>query len=298
MILNHELARERDHRHMDQPPQHQDTQPGREAAMDPRPQYIDPAYQGSEKLKGKVAVITGGDSGIGRAVAVHFAVEGADIVINYLSDDEQEDAEKTLALIHQQGCRGVAVKGDVSDPEFCEELIMKAVSEFGTLDILVNNAGQQYVQSSFEDISAAQLEHTFRTNIFSMFYLTKVALPLLSPGSRIINTASVTAYKGNPSLIDYSATKGAIVAFTRSLAISLGDRNITVNAIAPGPIWTPLIPASFSAREVEHFGQDTLLRRPGQPSEVAPTYVLLASNDGSYMTGQVIHPNGGIILNG
>lgn len=288
----------KDHRDMDQPAQQQHQQPGVEAEMEPRPQYIDPSYKGSCKLQSKVALITGGDSGIGRAVAVHFAAEGANVVINYLADQEKEDAEKTLSLIHHQGARGIAIQGDVSDESFCQYLVGKTAEEFGQLDIVVNNAAQQYPQHDIEDIDHEQLEKTFKTNVFSMFYMVKAALPRLKEGSRIINTTSITAYKGNSALLDYSSTKGAIVTFTRSLAEQLADRKINVNAVAPGPIWTPLIPASFSPEKVESFGKETLLKRPGQPSEVAPAYVFLASNDASYITGQVIHPNGGSVVNG
>ncbi|MCB5186740.1 SDR family oxidoreductase [Methylobacillus caricis] len=287
-----------DHREMDQPAQVQDRQPGVESDMEPRPQYIDPEYRGSGKLEGKAALITGGDSGIGRAVAVHFAVEGANVVINYLSDHERGDAEKTLDLIKEQGVKGIAIQGDVGQENFCKELVQSTVKEFGQLDIVVNNAAQQHPQRGIEDIDQEQLELTFRTNIFSMFYIVKAAMPFLKKGAHIINTASVTAYKGNPVLVDYSATKGAIVSFTRSLAVELSERKIYVNAVAPGPIWTPLIPASFPADKVGEFGKETLLKRPGQPSEVAPAYVFLASNDSSYMTGQVIHPNGGTVVNG
>jgi len=288
----------KDHRDIHQPAQKQSVQPGIESEMEPRPQYIDPSYQGSNKLKGKVAIITGGDSGIGRAIAVHFAAEGANVVINYLSEQERSDAEKTLSLVNQGKDNGLLVEGDVSDQAFCEELVKQALERFGQLDILVNNAAQQYPQKNIEDITNAQLEKTFKANVFAMFYLTKAAVPLLDEGGRIINTASVTAYKGSPGLLDYSATKGAIVSFTRSLAEQLAERNINVNAVAPGPIWTPLIPASFDEKKVKEFGKDTLLKRPGQPSEVAPAYVFLASNDASYITGQVIHPNGGTVING
>lgn len=288
----------RDHRDLEPPSQHQDHQPGTEAEMEPRPQYIDPNYKAARKLEGKVGLITGGDSGIGRAVAVHFAAEGANVVINYLSEQEKQDAEKTISLITSNGGQGLAVQGDISDTSFCQSLVDKTIETFGQLDVVVNNAAQQYPQSSIEDIDQAQLEKTFKTNLFSMFYLVKSALKHLKEGARIINTASVTAYKGNKMLVDYSATKGAIVSFTRSLAQQLADRHIYVNAVAPGPIWTPLIPASFSPEKVEDFGTDVLLKRPGQPSEVAPVYVFLASNDSSYITGQVIHPNGGTVVNG
>jgi len=281
---------------INQPPQHQSTQPGSEAEMDPPPQYIHPEYRGSAKLKGKVAIITGGDSGIGRAVAVHFATEGADVVINYL--EEHEDAQATQALVEEAGGKCLNIAGDVGDEAFCRSLIQKTLDEFGRLDILVNNAGQQYPQDSIEDISQEQLEKTFRANIFSMFYTVKAALPHLEKGARIINTASVTAYKGNKTLLDYSATKGAIVSYTRSLSEQLIDREILVNAVAPGPVWTPLIPATFDAEKVSKFGNQVPLKRVGQPSEIAPAYVFLASNDSSYMSGQIIHVNGGVIVNG
>ncbi|HWU33901.1 MAG TPA: SDR family oxidoreductase, partial [Methylovorus sp.] len=287
-----------DHRNMQQPAQQQHQQPGREEDMEPRPQYIDPGYKASEKLKGKVALISGGDSGIGRAVAVHFAAEGANVGIIYYTDAEEEDAYKTLDILSDYGVYGEVFQGDISDVDFCSQVVQQVMDKFGRLDIVVNNAAQQFEQSSLKDIAPAQLEQTFKVNVFGMFYLTQAALPHLKEGSRIINTASVTAYKGNPVLLDYSATKGAIVAFTRSLSQQLSEQGITVNAVAPGPIWTPLIPASFSAEKVEKFGHDTPMGRPGQPSEVAPAYVFLASNDGSYISGQVIHPNGGTSING
>lgn len=280
------------------PPQTQDKQPGVESEMHPQPQYINPSYRGSGKLTGKVAIITGGDSGIGRAVAIHFAVEGANVVINFLSDDEKEDADKTISLILKQGVSGIALQGDVSDELFCQNLIQETIKNFGKVDILVNNAAVQYPQETIEDIDQNQLEKTFKVNVFSMFYLVKAGLKYMNAGGRIINTASITAYRGSPSLLDYSSTKGAIVSFTRSLAEQLAERDINVNAVAPGPIWTPLIPATFSAQKVADFGKDVLLKRPGQPSEVAPAYVFLASNDASYITGQVIHPNGGAVING
>lgn len=277
------------------PAQPQDL-PGSEAAMTPRPDTGEKDYIGSGKLKGKTALITGGDSGIGRAVAIAFAKEGADVAIAYLQ--EHQDAEETRAKVEREGVRCLMIAGDVGSSRFCEQVVEKAVGAFGKLDILVNNAGVQMSQDSLEKITDEQLERTFRTNIFSMFFLTRAALPHLKEGARIINTASVTAYKGNPMLLDYSSTKGAIVTFTRSLALSLASRGILVNGVAPGPIWTPLIPSTFPSEKVEHFGENVALQRPGQPGEVAPCYVFLASDDSSYMTGQILHPNGGEIVNG
>ncbi|MEA2574829.1 MAG: hypothetical protein QOH93_2127 [Chloroflexia bacterium] len=278
------------------PPQTQDQQPGLESEMTPRPDADDPEYRGSGKLRGRVALITGGDSGIGRAVAILYAREGADVAISYL--DEHSDAEETRRLVEKEGRRCILIPGDIGDEAHCREVVQRTVRELGKLDILVNNAAEQHPQENIEDITAEQLERTFRTNIFAMFYLTKAAMRHLSAGSTIINTTSVTAYKGNPSLLDYSSTKGAIVAFTRSLSQALAEKKIRVNGVAPGPIWTPLIPATFDEDAVATFGADVPLKRPGQPEEVAPSYVFLASDDSSYMTGQVLHPNGGEVVNG
>jgi NAD(P)-dependent dehydrogenase (short-subunit alcohol dehydrogenase family) len=276
-------------------PAQRQRQPGIESRMRPRPRHTDPRAPTGDRLKDKVALITGGDSGIGRSVAIAFATEGADVAIAYL--DEHGDAEETKRLVEEQGGRCITIAGDVGDERFCEVAIARTVNDLGSLDILVNNAAEQHPQESIEKISAKQLERTFRTNIFAYFYLTKAALPHLRKGSAIVNTTSVTAYRGSPSLIDYSATKGAIVAFTRSLSQALVDKGIRVNAVAPGPIWTPLIPATFPDEKVETFGTDTPMGRAGQPEEVAPSYVFLASDDSSYMTGQVLHPNGGEIVN-
>ncbi len=278
------------------PPQEQPGQPGRETEMTPRPDSTMEEYRGSGKLKSRVAIVTGGDSGIGRAVAVAFAKEGADLAVVYLN--EHEDAKRTKEEIEQCGRKCLLIAGDVAEERFCQEVAEKAVSTFHRIDILVNNAAEQHVRESIMDIDNEQLERTFRTNLFSMFHLVKAVLPHLKEGGRIINTTSVTAYKGSPYLLDYSATKGAIVAFTRSLALQLIERGIHVNAVAPGPIWTPLIPATFSADHVAEFGKNTPIKRPGQPDEVAPCYVFLASQDCSYMTGQTLHPNGGTIVNG
>ncbi|HWQ56560.1 MAG TPA: SDR family oxidoreductase [Bryobacteraceae bacterium] len=277
------------------PPQEQPRRPGRETDMTPRPVSQDAKHRGSGKLDGKVALITGGDSGIGRAVAIAFAKEGADVLISYLN--EHKDAEETVRMVGEQGRRAVSVAGDIGDESFCRELVERIVREFGRLDILVNNAGEQHPQESIENITSEQLERTFRTNIFAMFYLVKAALPHLGAGSAIVNCASVTAYRGSPHLLDYASTKGAIVAFTRSLALNLAEKGIRVNGVAPGPIWTPLIPSTFPKEKTEKFGADVPLGRPGEPEEVAPSFVFLASDDASYMTGQVLHPNGGSVVN-
>lgn len=272
------------------PPQTQDRQPGRETEMHPRPDY-EPRYPGSGRLKGKVALITGGDSGIGRAVAVLFAREGANVAIVYLN--EGEDAQETKRLVEREGQECLTMAGDVCEPDFAKTAVEQTVKQFGRLDILVNNAAEQHPQGDIRDITPDQLDRTFRTNIFGYFYMTQAAMPHLRKSSAIINTTSVTAYRGSPELLDYSATKGAILAFTRSLAKKLADKGIRVNGVAPGPIWTPLIPSTFPAEKVARFGADTPLKRPGQPNEVAPCYLFLACEDASYITGSVLHPNGG-----
>ncbi|MEZ7172614.1 SDR family oxidoreductase [Sporosarcina sp. OR05] len=274
-------------------PQTQQHQPGIEAEMDPAPIYDDENYKGSGKLKGKNALITGGDSGIGRAVAVAFAKEGANVAIAYLDEEEDVDANKTVELIEKYGGKAKKFRIDISEEENCESLIDNVVREFGSLNILVNNAGKQFPQDDIANISSDQLRETFDTNFFGLFYLSKAALAHMQKGDTIINTSSVTAYNGSPGLIDYSATKGAITTFTRSLALNLADKGIRVNAVAPGPIWTPLIPATFDAKQVEQHGADTPVKRRGQPAENAPAYVFLASTDSSYMTGQTIHVDGG-----
>ena len=273
------------------PAQEQEQQPGFETEMKPSPDFKQNLAGKAQRLPGKKAVVTGGDSGIGRAISVAFAKEGADVAILYL--DEHEDAEETKKQVEQEGRQCLLIAGDIGGEAFAKEAIQKVAGEFGPFDILVNNAGEQHVQESLKDISAEQLERTFRTNVFGMFHLTKAALDHLKPGSSIINTTSITAFQGMPTLIDYSSTKGAILSFTRALSGSLAEQGIRVNAIAPGPIWTPLIPASFPADQVADFGKNTPLGRPGQPDELAPGYVYLASDDSSYVTGQVIHINGG-----
>ena len=279
-----------------QPPQTQDRRPGIESVMRPRPRSDDASYRGSGKLFDKVALITGGDSGIGRAVAIAYAREGADIAIVYL--DEHGDAQETCRAVEQEGRRCVCIAADTGREDECIRSVEETVAALGRLDVLVNNAAEQHPQKTIEEITADQLERTFRTNIFSQFFMTKAALRHLKPGSAVINTTSVTAYRGSPQLLDYSATKGAIVAFTRSLALSLAEKGIRVNGVAPGPIWTPLIPSTFPADKVAHFGEDVPMKRAGQPEELAPSYVFLASDDASYMAGQILHPNGGEVING
>lgn len=278
------------------PPQHQNTQPGIESEMNPRPVFEDKQYKAAGKLMGKAALITGGDSGIGRAVAVTYAKEGADVVISYLN--EQSDAEETKRQVEQEGRHCFLYAGDIGSEEICRKLVEFTVQQLGKLDILVNNAAEQHPKKSIEEISGEQLERTFRTNVFSMFYLTKAALAHLKPGSAIVNTASITAYAGSKDLIDYSSTKGAIVTFTRSLSQQLIGKGIRVNGVAPGPVWTPLIPSTFDKQKVSEFGATTPMQRAGQPEELAPSYVFLASDDSSYVTGQVLHVNGGVVVNG
>jgi len=279
-----------------QPAQHQERQPGREHKMKPRPRAEDKTHRGTGKLRDKVAIITGGDSGIGRAVAIAFAKEDADVSVLYLQEDK--DANETKRLVEKAGRKCLLIAGDVGQEGFCRKAVEQTVKEFGKIDILVNNAAEQHPQESIEKITEKQLERTFRTNIFSMFFMTKAVLKHLKKGAAIINTTSVTAYKGSPQLLDYSSTKGAITAFTRSLSQALADKAIRVNGVAPGPIWTPLIPSTFPAKDVETFGSDVPLGRPGQPEEIAPSFVFLACDDSSYMTGQILHPNGGTVVNG
>jgi NAD(P)-dependent dehydrogenase (short-subunit alcohol dehydrogenase family) len=277
------------------PEQKQNRRPGKETEMRPRPKPILPQYKAAGKLEGKVALVTGGDSGIGRAVAIAFAKEGADVAIVYL--DEHEDAQETQRLVRREHRKCLLIPGDIGDEQFCRDCVEQTVHKLSKLDILVNNAAEQHPQKSITDISAYQLERTFRTNIFSFFFMTKAALPHLKSGSTIINTSSVTAYRGSKELLDYSATKGAIVAFTRSLGESLAEKKIRVNGVAPGPVWTPLIPSTFPPEKVAQFGSDVPLGRAGEPAEIAPCFVFLASSDSSYMTGQMLHPNGGEVVN-
>ena len=277
-------------------PAKQDKQPGIEAEMNPAPEVIRDSYKGSGKLQDKVALVTGGDSGIGRSVAVHYAREGADVAIVYL--DEDIDAEKAKELIEQEGRKCLLIKGDVKKPEFCNEAVEKTVKAFGKINVLVNNAGMQVPQKDPEKIDEQQLEDTFRTNIFGYFYFANAVLKYLKAGDCIVNTTSVTAYRSSPNLIDYSSTKGAITSFTRSLATNLAKSGIRVNAVAPGPVWTPLIVSTFDEEKIKSFGAETAMERAGQPSELGPAYVFLACQDASFITGQVIHVNGGEVVNG
>jgi NAD(P)-dependent dehydrogenase (short-subunit alcohol dehydrogenase family) len=268
--------------------------PGHESRLEPKPDW-EPRYPGSGRLKGKVALVTGGDSGIGRATAVLFAREGAKVAIAYL--EEQDDAEMTADAIEREGSEALLFSGDLGDPEHCREVVQGVIDKWGKLDVLVNNAGEQHPDKSIEDITVEQLQRTFQTNIFAMFYLVQAARPHLKKGAAIVNCTSITMYQGSPGLLDYSATKGAITAFTRSLSENLIKDGIRVNAVAPGPIWTPLNPCGGAPPEkVEHFGEDTPMGRPGQPNEVAPCFLFLACEDSSYMSGQVLHPNGGTVV--
>jgi NAD(P)-dependent dehydrogenase (short-subunit alcohol dehydrogenase family) len=276
-----------------QPAQQQHRQPGRESEMTPQPDYM-PKFPGVGKLKDKVAIITGGDSGIGRATAVAMAREGAKVAIAYL--EEHKDAEETVRLVEAEGGAAIKFAGDVGDEKFCRKVVEETVKKFGRLDVLVNNAAEQHETEDLTEIEASQIERTFRTNVFSFFFMAKAALRHMKEGAAIVNTTSITAYKGHKTLLDYSATKGAIVAFTRSLSQALVEKGIRVNAVAPGPIWTPLIPASFEPEHVAKHGAGAPMRRAGQPNEVAPCMVFLASEDASYMTGQVLHPNGGTVV--
>lgn len=281
---------------MGQPAQHQKHQPGSEENMQPSPKSFMEDYQAAGKLKDKVALISGGDSGIGRAISIGYAKEGANVAFIYL--DEDEDAQITKEYIEQAGGKALLIKGDIGEKSFCEEAVKKVMEKFGKLNILVNNAAEQHVQEDFEDIPEEQIRRTFDTNIFGMIFLTQAALPhIKKQDGCIINTASIVAYRGHDQLMDYGTTKGAVVGLTRSLANNLAGK-VRVNAVAPGPIWTPLIPASFSAEDVKKFGESSPMGRPGQPDEVAPAYIFLASNDASYMTGQTMHPNGGSIIGG
>lgn len=281
---------------MTQPAQHQEHQPGAEHKMQPAPQSFMENYKAAGKLKGKVALISGGDSGIGRAISIGYAMEGADVAFIYL--DEDKDAKITKEHIEKAGGKALLIKGDIGKKSFCDDAVDQVLKQFGKLNVLVNNAGEQHVEEDFEDISEEQIRRTFDTNIFGMMFLTQAALPQIRKHDGcIINTASIVAYRGHDQLMDYGTTKGAVLGFTRSLANNLAGK-VRVNAVAPGPIWTPLIPASFSAEDVKTFGESSPMGRPGQPDEVAPAYIFLASDDASYITGQTIHPNGGTIIGG
>ncbi|XP_057960462.1 glucose and ribitol dehydrogenase-like [Malania oleifera] len=285
------------------PPQKQEKQPGKEHVMEPTPEYASPDYKPANKLQGKVTLVTGGDSGIGRAVANHFALEGATVAFTYVKSQEEKDARDTLQIIKQAKSPDakdpLAIPADLGFDENCKKVVDEVVNAFGRIDVLVNNAAEQYKAASVEEIDEERLERVFRTNIFSQFFLVRHALKHMKEGSSIINTTSVNAYKGHPTLLEYTSTKGAILAFTRALALHLVEKGIRVNGVAPGPIWTPLIPASFCEEDIAKFGTKVPMGRAGQPSEVGPCYVFLASNaDSSYITGQVLHPNGGTVVNG
>ncbi|AQG77945.1 SDR family oxidoreductase [Spirosoma montaniterrae] len=277
-------------------PQHQEQHPGLETEMNPKPKYIRHLYVGSDKLKDKVALITGGDSGIGRAVAIHFAREGADVAIVY-TPEEEPDAQETKRLVEAEGRQCLTLSGDLRQLAFCQQIVADTVARFGKLNILVNNAAVQYQHEDIGQIREEDLLKTFDINVYAQFRVTKAALPHLHEGDSIICTTSITAYQGRADLLDYSATKGAIMAFVRALSSNLASKKIRVNGVAPGPIWTPLIPSSFPAKQVAQFGKDVPMKRPGQPSEIAPAFVYLASDDASYVMGQVIHANGGTIVN-
>lgn len=268
--------------------------PGQESQMQPKPDYGEQSYKGSGKLLGKAAIITGGDSGIGRAVALAFAREGADVLIAYLSEDA--DAQETMRIVQKEGHKAIAAKGDVGDEAFCQQLVQRAIDEMGHLDILVNNAGYQQTHQSITEIPSDEIERVFRTNILALFWLCKAAVPHLRPGGAIINTASIEAYEPKPSLLHYASTKGAVVTFTKGLALELVEKGIRVNAVAPGPVWTPLIPMSMPEEKVKQFGKDYPMKRPAQPAELAPAYVFLASNDSSYIAGEVLGVTGGKAL--
>ena len=275
---------------------HEDGLPGHESALDPKPEW-QPRYSGSGRLEGKTAIITGADSGIGRAIAALYAREGADIAIVYLLEDD--DARETRRIVEAEGRRAITIKADVGSRKMCDRIVGETLQAFGRIDILVNNAGEQHPDKDITDISEEQLRRTFQTNIFGMFFLVQAVRPHLKAGATIVNCTSVTMYQGSKELLDYSSTKGAITAFTRSLSENLIEDGIRVNAVAPGPIWTPLNPCGGASREkLEHFGEDTPMGRPGQPNEVAPCFLFLACDDSSYMSGQVLHPNGGTIVNG
>lgn len=285
------------HLPMEIPPQRQTKQPGIEDEMNPKPIYIRDGYKGSGKLEGKNCLITGGDSGIGRAVALHFAKEGANVAIMHLPE-EDVDARETIRLVTLEGRKCISIAGDVRSPKVCTDAVARTVAELGSLEVLVNNAAVQHYHNSMDETSATEIDDTFRVNIYGYFYMVQAALPHLKEGAAIVNTASITAYKGAPHLMAYSATKGAIVAFTRSLSAELISKGIRVNGVAPGPIWTPFIPSTFPKDALQTWKSSVPMGRPGQPSEMAPAYVLLASEDGSYFTGQVLHPNGGEVING